>query len=332
MTQFLLTGASGFIGGPLARLLLSRGHQVRALVRKSSRRTGLDGVTFAVGDLTSGEGLVDAVKGVDCILHLAGVTKARTDDEYHQANAEGTRKLAEAAAAQPKAPRLVYCSSLAAAGPSRAGKPKTEDDAETPISVYGRSKLGGELALRAFADRVPGVIVRPPIVYGPADHEFLPTLLPMMRVGVVLKSGFGAKHYSVIHVDDLCEALLAAAEKGTPLDPLDSRKGVYFVSDDVEYTWEQVCFAVSDAMGKRRPRIVPLPDALSYAAGLGSQLQAKLRGTVATLNLDKAREIACEAWTCSPARAKREIAYQPRMNLRDGMQTAVDWYRKEGLL
>jgi nucleoside-diphosphate-sugar epimerase len=332
MTPFLLTGASGFIGNSLAKLLLSRGHAVRALVRRTSSRVGLEGVSFVEGDLATGAGLEAAVEGVEVVMHLAGLTKARTPEEYHLANAEGTRRLAAAAAAQAKPPRFVYCSSLAAAGPSRAGHPKTEEDTEAPISTYGRSKLAGEMALRAFADRLHSVILRPAIVYGPADREFLPSLLPMAKMGVMLKSGFGSKHYSLVHVDDLCEALYAAAHKGAKLDPLDSRSGVYFVSDDVEYTWEQVCFTLADAMGKRRPRVVALPDAFSYAAGLGGELQAKLRGTVAIINRDKAREMRAEAWTCSPARAKREIEYHPRVALRDGMQGALAWYRKEGML
>ena len=112
----------------------------------------------------------------------------------------------------PSPPRLVFCSSLAAAGPSVPGRPRREEETPAPVSLYGRSKLGGEQAVREFADRVPSVILRPPIVYGPGDQEFLPSMLPMARMGVMLKSGFGPKHYSLIHVDDLCTALLAATD------------------------------------------------------------------------------------------------------------------------
>src|SRR5206468_11250262 len=109
-----------------------------------------------------------------------------------------------AMARRSPAPKLIYCSSLAAAGPTVAGQPKREEDAPTPISVYGRSKLGGELAVRELAMQVPAVIVCPPIVYGLADREFLPSVLPMAKFGLVLKSGLGRKHYSLVHVDDLC--------------------------------------------------------------------------------------------------------------------------------
>ncbi len=329
----LLTGGTGFIGQTLAKLLVSHGHTVRALVRRTSVRGPLEkvGATFTVGNLDSGEGLKEALEGADCVLHLAGVTKARTEDEYFRCNAEGTRKLAEAISQMEKPARLVHCSSLSAAGPTIAGRPRREEDEPRPVSVYGRSKLGGELAVRQYADRIPAVILRPPIVYGPADKEFLPSLLPMAKLGVYLKSGMGPKRYSLIHVDDLCEALYRAALGGKTLSPDDPREGVYFVTDGRdEYSWEEVCQALGNAMGATRNVIIPLPDAVGYAAGLGSEFISRLRGTVPILNRDKAAEMREEAWTCSADRAKSEMSYAPAVTLAEGLRGTIAWYRKEG--
>lgn len=330
----LLTGGSGFVGQNLARRLIARGDQVTALVRRSSQRQALEGLgaRLAFGDLTTGEGLAEAVEGQELVLHLAGITRARTHEEYHRANADGTRRLMEAVARKDKPARFVYCSSLSAAGPSTAGKPLREADEPAPLSIYGRSKLGGELAVRAYADRVPSVIVRPPIVYGPADRDFLPALLPMAKRGLVLKSGFGPKHYSLVHVDDLCEAILLAAEKGQTISSRDPGAGVYHVSDGREYTWEEVCDALMRALGRPRARVVSVPDALSWVAGFGSELGARVRGTVPMLNLDKARELRAEAWTCAIDRARNEIAFTPAYSLDHGFQNTIAWYRQEGLL
>jgi nucleoside-diphosphate-sugar epimerase len=323
--RILLTGGTGFIGQRLAQRLAERGDSLVALVRRTSKKGVLEklGARFVEGDILSGQGLAEAVRDVDCVIHLAGVTKARDAEGYFQGNAEGTRRLMEALAAQPKPARMVYCSSLAAAGPSTVDRPRREEDPPAPVSVYGRSKLGGELAVRAFADRVPAVILRPPIVYGPGDQEFLPSLLPMARLGVMLKSGLGPKQYSVIHVDDLCSALIAAAERGPTLRSDDLTAGVYTVSDGTAYRWEDFCQTLATALGKGQPQIVPVPNSVSYVVGLGSELVARVRGTIPILNRDKAREMSHPAWTCSIERASRELGFSPAIPLEKGLATTL---------
>ncbi|MCE9671099.1 NAD(P)-dependent oxidoreductase [Myxococcus stipitatus] len=330
--RILLTGGTGFIGKRLARRIVERGDTLTVLVRGSSRRESLAalGARFAVGDLTTGEGLAEAVRDVDCVIHLAGVTKAREPSGYFEGNAHGTRRLVEAMAALPHPPRLVHCSSLAAAGPSTPERPRREEDPPAPVSTYGRSKLGGEEAVREFADRVPSVIVRPPIVYGPGDTEFIPSILPMARLGVALKSGFGPKRYSLIHVDDLNTALLAAAAQGPTLDKADPARGVYTVSDGKEYAWEDVCTALAEALGRGRPTVVPVPNTVSYVVGLGSEAVARLRGTIPILNRDKVREMKCAAWTCSTERAARELGFVPAIPLSQGLAGTLASYAASG--
>ncbi|MCP3099359.1 NAD(P)-dependent oxidoreductase [Myxococcus sp. K15C18031901] len=330
--RILLTGGTGFIGKRLARRIVERGDGLTVLVRASSRRDSLEalGARFAPGDLTTGEGLTEAVRDVDCVIHLAGVTKAREPSGYFEGNANGTRRLVEAMAALPHPPRLVHCSSLAAAGPSTPERPRREEDPPAPVSTYGRSKLGGEEAVREFAGKVPSVIVRPPIVYGPGDTEFLPSILPMARLGLALKSGFGPKRYSLIHVDDLNTALLAAADQGVTLDASDPARGVYTVSDGQEYAWEDVCAALAEAMGRRRPAVLPVPDSVSYVVGLGSEAVARLRGTIPILNRDKVREMSCASWTCTTERAARELGFVPAIALPQGLAGTLASYDARG--
>jgi len=332
--KFLLTGGSGFIGGNLARMAMKKGHRVRALLRRTSVRTGLEqlGAELATGDLFTGEGVEEALEGIDCVLHLAGATKARNTAELYRCNTDTTRVLIAAAATSAKPPRFIYCSSLAAAGPTTVGKPRSESLAPTPVSDYGRSKLAAEMVIRKYADRVPSVIIRPPIVYGPYDREFLPALLPMARLGLVLKTGFGPKHYSLVHVDDLCQGILAAAERGKTLSAEDPSQGVYFLCDGEEYSWEDFCKSLAKALGKGPPRIISVPEVVSYAAVLGARAQAAVRGTVAMISMDKVRELRCEAWTCSSDQAVKEIEYRPTVPLDNGLRQTIDWYRKEGLI
>ena len=331
--KVLLTGGSGFVGGQLASLLVARGHEVVALVRRSSKVDALMqlGVRITVADLHTGDGVNEAVQGVEVVQHVAGLTKARSEEDYLRGNAETTRMLASVLARQKRPPRLIVCSSLAAAGPARIGKPRTETEREAPVSMYGRSKLAAEQAAREFADRVPTVIVRPPFVYGPGDLTNLPPLIAMGKTGVYLKAGMGPKHFSFVHVDDLNQALLAAAERGKTLVRDDPSQGVYFASDPNPYSWEDFCISLSRALGRGKPKVISVPEFVGWATGAGAELGSRLLGTVSIMNRDKAKEMAQEAWTCSPARAAEEIGFKPEYLLDPGLDNTVAWYRTQGL-
>ncbi len=330
----LLTGGSGFVGGALARHLVERGDSVTALVRPTSRTDGLRalGAKLAPGDLETGEGLDEALEGVELVHHLAGVTKAKDEAGYQRGNAHGTGLLAQAASRRTSPPRMVVCSSLAAAGPSRFNQPRSETDPVAPISFYGRSKLAAEDAVRAECHSLPAIVLRPPFVYGPGDEVNLPPLLAMARHGLFLKSGFGPKQFSFIHIEDLCQALVAAGERGDTLEPGNPSKGVYFVADPTLYTWEDFCQALATALGRPNPRVVPVPEFVGWLAAAGSELGARLQGKVSILNRDKAREMAQEAWTCSPGRAASALGFRAHYPLAQGLAHTIAWYRTRGVV
>jgi dihydroflavonol-4-reductase len=332
--RVLLTGGSGFVGGALARHLVQRGDSVTALVRPTSRTDGLGklGVALVRGDLETGEGLDRALEGVELVHHLAGVTKAKDEAGYQRGNAEGTRLLAQAVSRRGTPPRMVVCSSLAAAGPSRIDRPRSESDPVSPVSFYGRSKLAAEEAVRAESPSVRAIVVRPPFVYGPGDEVNLPPLLAMARHGLFLKSGFGPKQFSFIHIDDLCQALIAAGQQGETLDADNPAKGIYFVADPLLYAWEDFCQALSSALGRPKAHVVPVPEFIGWLAAAGSEFAARLRGKVSILNRDKAREMAQEAWTCSPGRAVSGLGFRPHYPLAEGLAHTIAWYRTRGVV
>lgn len=297
--RYLVTGATGFIGRRLVGHLIGQGHDVTALVRGTSP---LAGARTVRGELATGSGLPAALDGADRVIHLAGLTKAPSPAAYAAVNIEGTHLLCAAAAAMPQPPPLVYCSSLAASGPGRL---RSELDPPNPVSAYGRSKLGGEQVVHA-ASRVPGIVVRPPIVYGTGDREFLPRLVSAVRAGVLPALGpRGERYYSLIHVDDLCAALLTAAETGTA-------GFTYHVSDGVEHRWEDIGAAVAAVLGRRRPRVVHIPAAPASAV-------ARALGRTSMLNPDKVTELLHPAWTCAAGR----LPFTPRIPLHQGLTTAL---------
>ncbi|MEU7895583.1 NAD-dependent epimerase/dehydratase family protein [Nonomuraea sp. NPDC049152] len=315
--RYLLTGATGFVGGNLTRMILARGDAITALARPSARAHALRelGVEVVHGDLASGRGVREAVHGADRVIHLAAVVKARTPAEYWATNRDGTAHLAGALAVLPNPPRLVLCSSLAAAGPS-SGTP-------VPVSHYGASKLAGEKVVRGLAHRVPSVILRPGIVYGPGEPALVPALLPMIRLGVALKAGLGPRRYCMVYVDDLCTTLLAAAERGRTLHPDDPTAGLYPISDGITYHWRDICAALARAAGRRAPVVLPVPMLLMDVAASLAECAGRIRRTAPSLNRDKVREMRCAAWTCTPERAVRELGFTPTTSLDRGLAAAL---------
>ncbi|WP_235030665.1 NAD-dependent epimerase/dehydratase family protein [Nonomuraea solani] len=313
MTRFLVTGATGFIGSRLTRMILAGGGTVTALARPSSRTRALRelGADVVHGDLATGRGVAEAVAGAERVIHLAATLKARTAAAFWAVNRDGVARLVRALAAVPRPPRLVLCSSLAA-GPA------------PPVSLYGASKLAGEQVVREHADRVPAVILRPGIVYGPGEPALLPALLPMIRLGVVVQAGFGPHRYALVYVDDLCAALLAAADRGPVLRPGDPRTGTYAIGDGNVYHWDEICRCLAQAAGHRAPLVIPLPLPAVRAAAALAELAGRAGGTVPAFNRDKAREMRRADWTCAPADAVRELGFTPATTLRQGFAEALE--------
>ncbi len=221
MAAILVTGATGFIGSHLTQRLVAQGHAVRCLVRATSHTESLRtlGVELVEGNLFDGASVAGAVRGMDRVYHLAGLTSAVRRATLMQANGLGTWHVAKACAQQPVPPVLVYVSSVAAAGPTGRGQIRTEQDRPQPISNYGHSKRAGEVAVERLAERIPVTVVRPGIVFGQFGRELLPMFWSLGRLRVHAVAGYQSPRLSVIHVADLVELLVRASEDGRRLAP-----------------------------------------------------------------------------------------------------------------
>jgi dihydroflavonol-4-reductase len=321
--RVLVTGASGFIGTALAQRLRRRGDEVRALVRPTSATAALErlGVELVRADLADPERIRAALEGCELVFHLAGAIKALRRRDFFAVNAGLTRRVAEACARASGRPRLVYVSSLSAAGPATPERPCREEDVPHPVSLYGQSKLAGEQALRELAPRLAACIVRPPIVYGPGDREFVPMLARMARLGLIVQVGRGERRCSLVHVDDLCQGLLAAAERGGRVEPAGS-SGIYFLDDGTEHRWEDIGRAACASVGRRAVEL-RLPMFLGVVAAGPATLAAMLSRKPTMLSFDKLKEVRQAAWTCSSERARRELGYAPDVPLEAGLKQAI---------
>ncbi len=331
MTTALVTGATGFIGGHLADMLQQRGDHVRCLVRPSPRVAPLEkrGLQCVHGDITRPETLDAALDGVDVVYHLAALLRAPWKRAFAETNTRGVAHLAEACARQPKPPVLVVVSSLAAAGVQAGPLPRSEDQTPKPVSRYGKAKLEGEMAAAAWADRVPVTVVRPPMVFGEGDRQAL-KVFQMAARGLMLVPRHTERRLSMIHVHDLARALILAAERGERLRPGKARgQGVYFTASTETLSLSELGLRIARLLNLPRPRVFPVPDALTWlAAGLGETL-GKMRDQPTLFNLDKAREACAGAWRCSTSKASSQLGFncQPlSLRLR---QTGL-WYRSQG--
>jgi nucleoside-diphosphate-sugar epimerase len=319
--MFLVTGGTGFIGTHLLERLAADGASVRALVRrKHAPRTLPPGVETVYGDLAAGEGLDEALADVQCVIHLAGVTKALHARDYYTGNVRATEKLARAI--KGRGLRLVHVSSLAAIGPAREGLPVTEDAEPRPLTDYGRSKLEGERVVRELAP--DAAIVRPPVVYGPRDTDVFQLLKSISR-GLVLEIAGGERWFSAIYVKDLVEGLLCAAR--TP----QAAGRPYFLANPKPVSWTQFASAAGTIMGCR-PRVITVPAALAGAIGACAEIWAHISHRPGIISRDKITEARCMAWTCDTRRAAEELGFVAATSLEAGLGESLAWYKEAGWL
>ncbi len=319
----LVTGATGFVGSHVVEALLRRGDEVRALVRTPGKAAGLAGrgVTLIAGDLHDDHALGRASDGVDVIYHIAGAVAARDEAAFLHANRDGTAKLI-AAASRAGRPRVVHVSSLAAAGPSRAGYPLRGDEAPHPVTAYGRSKLAGERVVAAAS--LPWTIVRPPMVYGPRDREVL-KVFRLARARIAPVFGDGSQLLSAVHGGDLADALIAAATAE------DAVGRTYYACHPEIFTSADFVRAVAESQ-HRRVVTLPIPARAGQAALTLTEASSRLLGKVTILTRDKANEFFQAAWTADPGRLTTDTGWRAVHDLRSGLADTYQWYLAAGWL
>ncbi|MBY8337383.1 NAD(P)H-binding protein [Alteriqipengyuania sp. NZ-12B] len=298
-----LTGGTGFVGQALLDLLEDSGERVRVLARKvpENRR----GFRWVDGSLNEPFKLAHLVADAECVIHIAGLTRATNPDHFEIVNVTGTLNVVEAAV-RAGAKRLVFVSSLAAREPE--------------LSAYGASKRRAETIVAASG--LDWTIVRPPGVYGPRDTDYL----EMFRAATkgVLPVPAGGRS-SMIHVQDLARLLLALREGGEGItheifEPDDGRDG--------GWTHADMARAIGDAVGKTVFPI-PLP---AFALHAAAMVDERVRGRNARLTRDRAGYLAHKDWTVRRDRAVPPAVWRPEILTQNGLRDTAQWYREAGML
>lgn len=336
--KVLVTGANGFVGCHMCKLLVEKGEDVFALVRKTSDLTllknlnpELKGITLVYGDTLDIESLKSAFKDKDVIISLAGAIKGYNQESFDKINVQGNVNVCEAVlAVNPNIKRLILTSSIAAHGPSPYNCPHTEDKPCNALKgdMYGISKYKMEEAIKLYWDKIPTMcLIRPPAVIGPGD---LPSLnwWKEVKTGLMLIPGKKPHYYSIVYVEDLCRGIYLMATN-------DKANGqiFYFTSGEpVEYKELHQIIGKVTFNRKKPVKALTLPSRMVIAVGSMFTFFGKITKKPPFLSKAKMIEGAQTGWVACCDKAKTLLGYQPLETLESAIKKTGDWYISHGML
>jgi dihydroflavonol-4-reductase len=318
----LVTGASGFVGSAVARLLAERGFDVRVLVRKSSPRDNLDGYacTVAEGDMREPADVRAAMRGARYLFHVAADYRlwAKDPEEIVRNNLSGTRIVMESARAAG-VERIVYTSSVATLRPGTLADPSDETARLTEnetIGAYKRSKLVAErLVERMIADGLPAVIVNPSTPIGPRDIRPTPTGRIIVEAASGRMPAYVDTGLNLVHVDDVAEGHLLAFEKG--------RIGESYILGGENVSLKNMLQVIADLAGRKPPR-VQLPQGPLYPLAHAAEAVARWTNKEPFLTVD-ALKMSTHHMFFSTAKAQSELGFRSRPYTL-ALADALDWF------
>lgn len=327
MSKTLITGATGFIGSAVVRELLDAGHEVRALIRKTSDTRNIDGLDLerVYGDIRDEESVQAALKGCDTLFHTAALytTWLPESKTIYEINVEGTKNVLRAAL-EAGVEKVVYTSTAGVIGKNADGSLPNE---ETPFNLwdvsghYIRSKYMAEQeALRICREEgLPAVIVNPTLPIGPRDVRPTPNGQMILDFLSRRLPGYVEGGFNLVAVEDVAKGHLLAAERG--------RIGERYILGYRNMTLKEMFELLEKLTGIPAPRL-RLPYSLTLAGAYTLEGIARLTGKPPLINVDSIRTSHLTLhYDCS--KAVRELG-MPQTSVEEAIRRAVEWFRKNG--
>jgi nucleoside-diphosphate-sugar epimerase len=326
MKHVLVTGATGFTGGALARRLVGQGVKVTAFVRSLERAKDLValGVDCRVVDITDAADVDRNFQAFDKVFHIAALFRTEESDlsVFKRVNVDATRNLLDATR-KHGAGRFIHCSTVGVQG-RIDDPPAAEDYRYHPEDHYQQTKMEGELLVRErMKEGMDAVVVRPAGIYGPGDTRFLKVFRGIEKGWFVI-IGSGRTLYHFTYIDDLIDGFLLAAESPA------AKGEVFTIGGASHVTIREVFDIIADVLGKPRPRLrIPawpvhiaavLCVALCKPFGINPPLYPR---RLEFFTLDRSFTID---------KARRLLGYDPKVSVREGFTRTGEWYASQGLI
>ncbi|WP_333655807.1 UDP-glucose 4-epimerase family protein [Dissulfurispira sp.] len=313
--RILITGANGFVGRALCERLIADGWQVRGAVRSLESTVSLpdDVEPVIIGPIGPDTNWIDALKGIDAIVHLAarvhvmGKTVSEPLAAFHQVNTQGTEHLARMVAGA-RVKRFVYISSIKVNG-ENTDTPCTEQDKPSPDGPYAISKLEAEQALRKIASdtELEIVIIRPPLVYGPGARGNFDRLVRLVKSGAPLPLGSIKNQRSFIYIGNLVDAIVKC------IDHPNAANQTFLVSDGQDVSTPDLIRMIAEAMGKRA-RLFPCPVSFLKMIGKITGKSGEIERLAGSLIIDSSK-------------IRKELNWNPPFTVDEGLRHTAEWFR-----
>lgn len=326
--KILVTGGTGFTGKALVRRLIEMGHEVVALDYKEGLKTQelRDwGAEVILGSVTDMDVVRRAMRGVEVVHHVAAAFREMNvpDTYYHEVNVGGTRNVLQAAADEGVR-KVIYCSTCGVHG-NVEHPPAGEDAPIQPADYYQRTKYEAEPVVREFFERgLKTVILRPAAIYGPGDPERFFLIYKRVAKGVFPMFGSGRTYYHPLYIDNLVDAFVLAMDDGK------GEGEAYLIADEQYLEIEDLVQRVARSLNVD-VKIPHYPVWPVVVAGHVVEKACRPFGITPPLfprRVDWYRQN--RAFKID--KAKRDLGYQPRVGIDEGLRRTAEWYRSEGLL
>jgi nucleoside-diphosphate-sugar epimerase len=325
--KILITGASGFIGSFIVEEALKQGFETWAAVRKSSSKEYLqdERIHFIELNLSSKAQLIEQLRPhqFDYVVHAAGVTKCLNKADFRRINTEGTKNLVDALLdLQMPLKRFVFLSSLSVFGAIKEQLPYDEireDDTPKPNTEYGRSKLEAEKYIDSIGSRLPYTILRPTGVYGPREKDYF-MMAKSIKQHIDFAVGYQRQDITFVYVTDVVQAVFLALEKGET-----GRK--YFLSDGQVYQSTTFSDLIHEELGRPWWLRITAPVWVLRVVTFFGEYIGHMTGKVTALNNDKYNILRQRNWRCDIEPARRELGFEPKVQLKEGVKTTIQWYK-----